>query len=136
MRYLCDTSFIIDLISGDEGAAAKARELDEVASLVAISVITVHEYLRGVYYLYWGREELQDKLREAREDLRRFEIVPFDEEIAEVAAEIDARLVRSGTPMGYPDVVIAATALSQNLTLVTRNIRHFSLVEDLKIEAY
>lgn len=136
MRYLCDTSFIIDLISGDEGAAAKAKELDEVASLVAISVITVHEYLRGVYYLYWGREELQDKLREAREDLRRFEIVPFDEEIAEVAAEIDARLVRSGTPMGYPDVVIAATALSQNLTLVTRNIRHFSLVEDLKIEAY
>jgi len=136
LRYLCDTSFIIDLISGDEGAAAKAKELDEVASLVAISVITVHEYLRGVYYLYWGREELQDKLREAREDLRRFEIVPFDEEIAEVAAEIDARLVRSGTPMGYPDVVIAATALSQNLTLVTRNIRHFSLVEDLKIEAY
>ncbi len=136
MRYLCDTSFLIDLISGDEGAAAKAEELDEVASLVAVSVITVHEYLRGVYYLYWNREELQDKLREAREDLRRFKIISFDEEIAEVAAKIDAKLVRSGTPIGYPDVVIAATALSRNLTLVTRNIRHFSLVEGLRVETY
>lgn len=136
MRYLCDTTFLIDLVSGDEGAAAKARELDEVASLVAISVITVHEYLRGIYYLYWDREELRDKLREAREDLRRFEIIPFDEEIAEVAAEIDAKLVRSGTPIGYPDVVIAATALSRDLTLVTRNIRHFSLVQGLRVEPY
>ena len=136
MRYLCDTTFLIDLVSGDEGAAAKARELDEVASLVAISVITVHEYLRGIYYLYWDREELRDKLREAREDLRRFEIIPFDEEIAEVAAEIDAKLVRSGTPIGYPDVVIAATALSRDLTLVTRNVRHFSLIEGLRVEPY
>ncbi len=136
MRYLCDTTFLIDLVSGDEGAATKARELDEVASLVAISVITVHEYLRGIYYLYWDREELRDKLREAREDLRRFEIIPFDEEIAEVAAEIDAKLVRSGTPIGYPDVVIAATALSRDLTLVTRNIRHFSLVQGLRVEPY
>ncbi len=136
MRYLCDTTFLIDLVSGDEGAAAKARELDEVASLVAISVITVHEYLRGIYYLYWDRKELRNKLREAREDLRRFEIIPFDEEIAEVAAEIDAKLVRSGTPIGYPDVVIAATALSRDLTLVTRNIRHFSLVQGLRVEPY
>ena len=136
MRYLCDTSFLIDLISGDERAVVKARELDEVASIVAISVITVHEYLRGIYYLYWNRKELQDKLREAREDLKRFEIIPFDEEIAEVAAKIDARLVRSGTPIGYPDVVIAATALSRNLTLVTRNVKHFSVVEGLKIEPY
>ena len=136
MRYLCDTTFLIDLVSGDEGAATKARELDEVASLVAISVITVHEYLRGIYYLYWDRKELRDKLREAREDLRRFEIIPFDEEIAEVAAEIDAKLVRSGTPIGYPDVVIAATALSRDLTLVTRNIRHFSLVQGLRVEPY
>ncbi len=136
MRYLCDTTFLIDLVSGDEGAAAKARELDEVASLVAISVITVHEYLRGIYYLYWDRKELRDKLREAREDLRRFEIIPFDEEIAEVAAEIDAKLVRSGTPIGYPDVVIAATALSRDLTLVTRNVRHFSLIEGLRVEPY
>ncbi len=136
MRYLCDTTFLIDLVSGDEGAAVKARELDEVASLVAISVITVHEYLRGIYYLYWDRKGLRDKLREAREDLRRFEIIPFDEEIAEVAAEIDAKLVRSGTPIGYPDVVIAATALSRDLTLVTRNIRHFSLVQGLRVEPY
>jgi len=83
----------------------------------------------GVYYLYWGRRELRNKLKEAREDLRRFEIIPFDEVIAEVAAEIDARLMRSGTPIGYPDVVIAATALSRSLTLVTRDIKHFSLIE-------
>ncbi len=136
MRYLCDTSFLIDLVSGDEGAAEKARELDRIASMVAISVITVHEYLRGVYYLHWNREQLKDKIEEAKEDLRRFEIIPFDEEIAEIAAEIDAKLMRSGTPIGYPDVVIAATALSRNLTLITRNTKHFSLVDGMRIETY
>ncbi|HDI74060.1 MAG TPA: type II toxin-antitoxin system VapC family toxin [Candidatus Korarchaeota archaeon] len=136
MRYLCDTSFLVDLISGDEGAVKKANELDKIASLMAVSVITVHEYLRGVYYLYWNKEQLRDKLREAKEDLRRFEVIPFDEEIAEIAAEIDARLVRSGTPIGYPDVVIAATALSKNLILITRNIKHFSLIEGIRIETY
>jgi len=136
LRYLCDTSFLVDLISGDEGAVKKANELDKIASLMAVSVITVHEYLRGVYYLYWNKEQLRDKLREAKEDLRRFEVIPFDEEIAEIAAEIDARLVRSGTPIGYPDVVIAATALSKNLILITRNIKHFSLIEGIRIETY
>ena len=56
-------AFLIDIVSGDEGAAAKAREPDEVNSLVAISVIMVHEYLKGIYYLYWDRKELRDKLR-------------------------------------------------------------------------
>ncbi|MFO7865930.1 MAG: VapC toxin family PIN domain ribonuclease, partial [Candidatus Aminicenantes bacterium] len=32
------------------------------------------------------------------------------------------------------DILIAATALTHNLTLVTNNIRHFKNIPDLRIE--
>ena len=39
-----------------------------------------------------------------------------------------------GTPMPDMDGLIAATALSENLTLVTHNVADFEAVPDLRIE--
>lgn len=136
MRYLFDTTFIIDLVAGDEGAAKKAVEIDSKASYVAISAVTAQEYLRGVYYLYLDSQDLVKKLEEARKDLSRFEIIPFDFEIAEVAARIDAKLARLGTSIGYADVIVAATAISRDLILVTRNVKHFSKMPEIRVEGY
>jgi len=136
LRYLCDTTFLIDLVAGDEGAARKAKEVDEHGVYVAISAVTAHEYLRGIYYLYSGTDKFEEKLREAMADISRFIVIPFDLEVAEVAAQIDAELIKRGKPLSYPDVVIAATALSKDLTLVTRNVRHFSRVSRLAVESY
>ncbi|MEM4727600.1 MAG: hypothetical protein QXD04_05040 [Candidatus Bathyarchaeia archaeon] len=52
MRYLANTTFLIDLINGDEGVLEVAKECDEVNETVGLSVVSVEEYLRGVYYLY------------------------------------------------------------------------------------
>jgi len=136
LRYLFDTTFIIDLVAGDEGAAKKAVEIDSKASYVAISAVTAQEYLRGVYYLYLDSQDLVKKLEEARKDLSRFEIIPFDFEIAEVAARIDAKLARLGTSIGYADVIVAATAISRDLILVTRNVKHFSKMPEIRVEGY
>jgi len=136
LRYLFDTTFIIDLVAGDEGAAKKAVEIDSKASYVAISAVTAQEYLRGVYYLYLDSQDLVKKLEEARKDLSRFEIIPFDFEIAEVAARIDAKLARLGTSIGYADVIVAATAISRDLILVTRNVKHFSKIPEIRVESY
>ncbi|MEM7591898.1 MAG: type II toxin-antitoxin system VapC family toxin [Cyanobacteria bacterium P01_A01_bin.83] len=35
--------------------------------------------------------------------------------------------------MGVPDVLIAATAKYENLTLVTSNTKHFSRIEELEL---
>jgi tRNA(fMet)-specific endonuclease VapC len=49
-------------------------------------------------------------------------------------AEIRHNLKTKGTLIGANDLLIAAHALSLNLTLVTANVRKFSRISDLKIE--
>lgn len=132
-----DTTFLIDLVNGDSGAVKKAREIDAQQSFKAISTMTVHEYLRGIYYLYaYDREKLRSKLNVAESELARFEILPYVYEIAKISAQIDATLATQGQIISITDTIIAATAQHYNLTLVTRNSEHFQRIERLRIETY
>ena len=134
---LFDTAFIIDLVNGDEGATRKAEEVDAEGLFKSISIVTVHEYLRGVYYLYMhDKKLLESKLKRAEAELVRFEILPYTYEVAKIAAEIDAALVIEGVSISLADVIIAATTLHYELTLVTRNIEHFKKIPKLSIETY
>jgi hypothetical protein len=49
-------------------------------------------------------------------------------------AEICTNLEEQGTPIGGNDLLIAAHALTCNLTLVTANVREFSRLPHLKVE--
>jgi len=136
MRYLADTTFIIDLVNEDEGATNLAYELDEVGETVGLSVISAEEYLRGVYYLYWGSKKLKQKIAEAINDLNAFEILPITCEIARKAAELEIVMMKRGKPLALADILIASTALVHKLILITRNIKHFQEVPGLKIRIY
>ena len=48
--------------------------------------------------------------------------------------DIEAKLRQAGQPIGALDVMIAAHALTANLTLVTHNTRHFERIAGLKLE--
>ena len=134
---LFDTSFIIDLVNSDPGAVRLARTVDEEASLATISVISVHEYLFGVYFLYRREEEeLKLKLDSARKELERFETIPVTKEIAEASGRLQADLTAEGSQIGINDLYIAATATHYGLPLVTRNITHFKRIPKLKLEHY
>ncbi|MEM2937535.1 MAG: type II toxin-antitoxin system VapC family toxin [Candidatus Bathyarchaeia archaeon] len=132
-----DTTFLIDLVKGDKNAIQKAKEIDAEGTLKAISVVTVHEYLRGIYYLFnHDKKLLKTKLEKAEAELIRFEILPYTYETAKTAAEIDAQLALNGQSISFSDTIIAATALHYKLTLVTRNTEHFSRIPNLQIETY
>jgi len=133
---LFDTTYLIDLINGDEGAVKKAEEVDVEGLFKAISIVTAHEYLRGVYYLYMHERKLESKLRRAEAELSRFEIISYTYDMAKVAAKIDAILISEGISISFADIIIAATALHYKLTLVTRNIDHFKRIPELNIETY
>ncbi len=59
---------------------------------------------------------------------------PFNDHAADAYAEIRAGLERKGAPIGAYDYMIAATARTWDLTLVTHNTREFSRVPHLQIE--
>jgi tRNA(fMet)-specific endonuclease VapC len=61
-------------------------------------------------------------------------ILPFGDEAALIGGQVRARLASSETPIGSYDLLIAAIALANNLTLVTHNTREFERVDGLQIE--
>ena len=51
-----------------------------------------------------------------------------------MAAGIRAHLEKKGMPIGHYDILIAATALANQGTLITKNVNEFKRVPQLKIE--
>ncbi|MEZ4870185.1 MAG: type II toxin-antitoxin system VapC family toxin [Caldilineaceae bacterium] len=55
--------------------------------------------------------------------LQTFHIIPFDAKCAQVMLEMQQRFT---TKKRYADVMIAATAVAHQMTIVTRNQKHFT----------
>ena len=62
------------------------------------------------------------------------DILPLDYPVDEHYGDIRAHLNRTGHPIGWNDLFIAAHARSLGLILVTDNIREFSRVPGLSVE--
>lgn len=60
--------------------------------------------------------------------------VPFDHDAAEAYGTIRAALERQGTPIGANDLLIGATALVNQLIVVTHNTREFKRIAGLSVE--
>ena len=60
-------------------------------------------------------------------------IVDFDYAAAIAYGRIRAQLEAQGTPIGAMDMLIAAQALSANLTIITNNTREFSRIPSLRV---
>ena len=73
---LFDTAFLIDLTRGDKGAISIAKQVDGTADIKAISVVTVHEYLRGVFYHHL--ESQRERLLAAQKRHGKDVISPFE----------------------------------------------------------
>jgi tRNA(fMet)-specific endonuclease VapC len=132
-----DSSFIIDLIHADPQAAKLSRLIDDEHSVAALSAVSVHEYLLGIHLKYFRDEDLlKEKLEAAEKDLMPFMVLPLTKEIAMESAKIQATLARRGRTIGINDIYIAATAMVNKASLVTRNASHFDQVEGLLVEKY
>jgi tRNA(fMet)-specific endonuclease VapC len=66
--------------------------------------------------------------------LSPFEILPFGVDAAADYADIRKVLEKRGRPIGERDLLIAATARSRKLTVVTYNVREFTRVAELEVE--
>lgn len=67
--------------------------------------------------------------------MSKFNTIPYTPRIAKNAAKIDADLAKKEEMITFPDTVIAATALTYDLILVTKD-EHFKRIEGLKLEEY
>jgi len=95
-----------------------------------LSVITVAEILKGLY------KDVDPSKAQAfiHKAALGFGIIDVNVEIACLAAEIMAKLEKSGQNIGFADCLIAGIAVHKKLVLVTSNGRHFGRVIDLGYE--
>ena len=63
-------------------------------------------------------------------------IINLDRHSAEKAGEIDGTLTKAGYEIGPIDCMIAGIAIIKNDKLITRNVKDFMKVKDLKVESY
>ena len=87
-----------------------------------------------LYYGAYRSTQSERNLALLERFFSQFAVLPLDTTAAKVAGRIRSELSVNGTPIGPSDLLIAAIALVNNLTLVTHNTREFSRVGGLVIE--
>lgn len=126
-RFLLDSNFCIACLR------RKPWALEALASVplasVAVSAVTVGELVMGCHLSgYAGRE-----MDNVRAFLRPLQVIPFGHDEAFHWAGIEALLRRKGARIEAEDGMIAATAITFGMVLVSGNVRHFERVEGLKL---
>lgn len=126
--YLLNTNIISELVKNPRGIIfPKIQSIGE--EKICTSIIVACELKFG------ARKKNSSQLLEKIETiLDSIEILPLTDPVEQYYAEIRIYLEQQGTPIGGNDLLIAAHALSLNLTIVTANVREFSRVPNLKVE--
>ena len=122
---LFDTDIFIWVQKGNTNAA----QLMETSKERYLSVQTYMELLQS------AQNKKQHK--QIKDFLAAFDfiIIPFTENIGHRACiYIEEYTLSNGIRAG--DAIIAATAIENNLTLVTSNAKHFKTIRDLKLKVF
>jgi tRNA(fMet)-specific endonuclease VapC len=127
MKYLVDSDRVADYLKGRPDAIALLDPLLEDG--LAVSIITYAEVYEGIYY---GRDPTENE-RIFRRFLRGVRVLAISRSVARRFARIRGTLRAQGQILPQPDIFIAATALEHDLALVTRNLKDFQRIPDLKL---
>ena len=112
--FLLDTCVIIDLLNNKRGRPALLLDLVKSGHVLACCPINITEVYAG----------LRPKEETATEEfLARLQHVPITPFAARLAGELKRDYARKGTTLNLGDVIIAAVAIHNELTLLTDNIR-------------
>ena len=128
---ILDTSFIIDLMRNDQESIKKIAGLKKTSTNLMSTTLSVFEIWQGIEDL--ESEEKKDKIVKF---LSSIGFLTLDVASAKKAGTIYAKLRRNGIDIGAVDSLIGAIALLHNQTILTRNVKHFNRIEDLKVESY
>jgi predicted nucleic acid-binding protein len=123
-RFHVDTDFLVYALATSGPERMRLRALAATDAVLEISAIAWYEFCRG--------PRTPEQVAVARSLFGEVGVIPFTEDLAEVAAD---RFRQLGSPRKRAaDIAIAATALHRDAVLLTRNGRDFAGVEGLRVE--
>lgn len=129
MQALLDTDTISYYFRNQSIVVEKVDKYLQEYGFINLSVVTYYEIMNGLLF------------KAAKRQLSLFEtfsalnsIIPLHASTAKLAAGIYSQLRKKGITIGHNDIMIAACAIENNLTLVSNNTNHFQHIENLEID--
>jgi predicted nucleic acid-binding protein len=126
MKYLLDTTFLIDVLRGVPAALERLDRLHQEGDEPLVTAITTAE-------LWAGRVAGTEAAIEGV--VRYLEYLHAGPSTARRAGEWRADARQAGKMLATPDALIAATAFDVGAAILTRNVRDFALTP-VRIETY
>lgn len=128
-RYLVDTDWVIHYFNGQQAITQRLQALQPDG--LALSIVSLAELYEGVLY----STDPSRNEQALRDFLTVVEVIGLDHETARRFGQERGRLRAAGQLIADADLLIGATALRHDLTLLTNNRRHFERLDGLPIES-
>ncbi len=123
---LLDSDILIDAGRGIKDAIEYVERI-EMESTLAIGTVTQMELIVGCHN--------KAELRNVEQFLKRFKVIKLSEQISDVAVDL-LRRYRLSHGLLMPDALIAATAISLDISFATKNQRDYRFIEELRLLPY
>lgn len=131
-QYLLDTNILIDILNDCPNVMGNLERVG--IHKCCMSTISLHE-------LYYGAQLAREKKEEYfTKEMNKISRLIEDIDVHPLAAdgkdyaEIKHLLKEHGSMIDEFDILIAGQAISEGLTVVTDNVKHFNRIPGLKIE--
>ncbi|MFA5330636.1 MAG: type II toxin-antitoxin system VapC family toxin [Prolixibacteraceae bacterium] len=119
-----DTSIFIEFLRAGDKTKTSLFLIPDDAQIF-ISSVTLYELLMGAI--------TPDKLTDIKMLTEEIAVLPFNEDVANKAAEIYHQLRKLNKMIEFRDIFIAATCIVNNLPVKTLNTKHFDRIIGLGI---
>jgi tRNA(fMet)-specific endonuclease VapC len=127
VTYLLDTNACVAILR-DKSSNVVRRVAQETPGNVALCSVVKAELYYGAYKSQQSARTLAQILAKLNRLVSAFHSYPFDDNAAERYGRVRADLAVQGNLIGPNDLMIAAIALANHVTLVTHNTREFGRV--------
>jgi len=131
-----DTDHLVELDRGSARGAALQQRLEDAGDEVATTIISAEEQFRGWLAQIHRQRDPDEQIATYQRLQRRmaffaaWHVLPWDTETADIFAGLRRQRIRIGTM----DLKIASIVLAHNAILLSRNLRDFHQVPDLRVE--
>jgi tRNA(fMet)-specific endonuclease VapC len=132
MQALLDTDTLSEIMkSRDARVARQAQNYLAAYGHFTFSILTRYEILRGLKAKQAARQ-----IALFEQQCQKSDVLALNDAIIQRAADIYAELHRQGKLISDADILIAATALTHNLEMVTENTAHYNRIPGLTIKSW
>lgn len=125
---ILDSDVLSEFFKGTSSVKLKMEDYLREFDFINVSIITYYEILNGLLY-----KDAKKQLSIFEDFLKGNKILPLTLRSVKISAAIRAEQRKKGIDIGHADILIAGTAIANEMQLVTNNVKHYKRINGLEI---